>query len=71
MVELRFEPQMVFLNGRFLYGKGVYANAGNMILLAGSKHLYRAYVFDSVMWNQLSGIGIVPSSLYRGEDKKW
>jgi hypothetical protein len=68
---LKFEPQMFFPYGRFQYAKGVYSSAGNMIALMPNAHIYRAYVFDAEMWNQLIALGIVTSPFWRGEDHQW
>jgi hypothetical protein len=71
VLELKFEPQMYFPYGRFQHGKGIYSNAGNMVALMPNSHVYRAYVFDAAMWNQLVALGIVTSPFYRGEDHQW
>ena len=68
---LRFEPQMFFPYGRFQYAKGIYSSAGNMIALMPNAHIYRAYVFDAAMWNELVALGIVTSPFWRGEDHQW
>jgi len=71
VLELRFEPEMFFPYGRFQYAKGVYSSAGNMIALMPNVHIYRAYVFDAEMWDQLVALGIVTSPFWRGEDHQW
>jgi len=71
VLTLKFEPQMFFPYGRFQYVKGVYSSAGNMIALMPNAHIYRAYVFDAAMWNQLITLGIVTSPFWRGEDHQW
>ncbi len=71
VLSLKFEPQMFFPYGRFRYGKGIYSNIGNMISLRRNAHVYRAYVFDAEMWNELVMLGIVTSPFWRGDDKQW
>ena len=71
VLDLIFEPQMFFPYGRFRYGRGIYQNAGNMIEMSPNNHLYRSYVFNATMWNQLLAVGITASPVARGQDKKW
>jgi len=71
ILELGFEPQMYFPYGRFRHSNGTYMNGGNMIKMVPNQHVYRAYVFDQDMWQDLGDLGIISSPLYRGEDKKW
>ena len=71
VLELEFEPQMYFPYARFRYSNGTYMNGGNMIKLVPNQHVYRAYVFDRDMWQDIIDLGIISSPFYRGEDKKW
>ena len=71
VLELEFEPQMYFPYERFRYSNGTYMNGGNMIKLVPNQHVYRAYVFDRDMWQDIIDLGIISSPFYRGEDKKW
>ena len=71
VIELQFEPKVAFLYGATCVGFGIYMDAGNLIALNPTTHLYRAYVFNQAMWNDLTRVGIVASPLWRGMDKKW